>query len=186
VTAKTVAGQVEETFEYDALGRMTLAKRREDPNYQVSFDSYDDFGNVTSETQTVAGVTRTFTYDYHPAGSLQEANYPDVDGVFAYVRTGGQTDNGFDIRARMYAPVHGVMEDPATGSANAGLGNLLAALNGEQDATLEWNVSQGIEMGRPSRLHVAVERRGGKVVEVRVTGGAVLTCQGQIDVPEDS
>jgi trans-2,3-dihydro-3-hydroxyanthranilate isomerase len=78
------------------------------------------------------------------------------------------------------------MEDPATGSANAGLGNLLAALNGEQDATLEWNVSQGIEMGRPSRLHVAVERRGGKVVEVRVTGGAVVTCQGQIDVPENS
>jgi trans-2,3-dihydro-3-hydroxyanthranilate isomerase len=107
-----------------------------------------------------------------------------LDGVFTYVRVNKEGKNGVDIRARMYAPVHGVMEDPATGSANAGLANLLASLNGDQDATLEWNVSQGIEMGRPSRLHVTAERRDGKIVEVRVTGGAVVACRGQIDVPE--
>jgi len=107
-----------------------------------------------------------------------------LDGVFTYVRLNEKSKNGVDIRARMYAPVHGVMEDPATGSANAGLANLLASLNGDQDATLEWNVSQGIEMGRPSRLHVTAERRGGKIVEIRVTGGAVVACRGQIDVPE--
>ena len=107
-----------------------------------------------------------------------------LDGVFTYVRVNEDGENGVDIRARMYAPVHGVMEDPATGSANAGLANLLGSLNGDQDATLEWKVSQGIEMGRPSRLHVTAERRGGKIVEVRVTGGAVVACKGQIDVPE--
>ncbi len=106
--------------------------------------------------------------------------------MLTYARVNEDTENGVDIRARVYAPVHGVMEDPATGSANAGLANLLASLNGDKDATLHWHVSQGIEMGRPSRLHMTAERRGGKIVEVRVTGGAVVACRGQIDVPEDS
>jgi trans-2,3-dihydro-3-hydroxyanthranilate isomerase len=107
-----------------------------------------------------------------------------LDGVFAYTRVNGTSDNGFDIRARVYAPVHGVMEDPASGSANAGLANILASLSEEKDATLEWNVAQGVEMGRPSKLHVIAERRGGEVVEVRVAGGAVVACRGQIDVPK--
>jgi trans-2,3-dihydro-3-hydroxyanthranilate isomerase len=106
-----------------------------------------------------------------------------LDGVFPYVRVDRGSDNGVDIRARMYAPVHGVLEDPATGSANAGLANLLASLNEERDATIEWNVAQGIEMRRPSRLHVTAERRKGEVVEVRVAGSAVVACRGQIDVP---
>ncbi|HXV75412.1 MAG TPA: PhzF family phenazine biosynthesis protein [Candidatus Polarisedimenticolaceae bacterium] len=104
-----------------------------------------------------------------------------LDGVFGYVRTG---DNGVDFRARMFAPVHGVMEDPATGSANAGLANLLGSMHEERDATLTWTVAQGVEMGRPSRLLLTAERRGGKIVEVRVAGGAVIVCRGQIDVPE--
>jgi trans-2,3-dihydro-3-hydroxyanthranilate isomerase len=106
--------------------------------------------------------------------------------VFAYARIGEGSKNGVDIRARVYAPVHGVMEDPASGSANAGLANILASLSEEQDATLEWNVAQGVEMGRPSRLHVTAERRHGKVVEVRVAGGAVVVCRGQIDVSDGS
>jgi len=108
-----------------------------------------------------------------------------LDGVFVYVRGEDGARDGVDIRARVFEPMHGVMEDPATGSANAGLANLLASLNTEQDATLEWNVAQGIEMGRPSRLHLAAERRAGEVVEVRVTGQAVVACRGQIEVPAD-
>jgi trans-2,3-dihydro-3-hydroxyanthranilate isomerase len=107
-----------------------------------------------------------------------------LDGVFAYVRVDGKANGGVDIRARLYAPVHGVMEDPATGSANAGLANLLASLNDEPDATLEWEVAQGVEMGRPGRLHITAERRKGAVAEIRVAGGAVVACRGQIDVPE--
>jgi trans-2,3-dihydro-3-hydroxyanthranilate isomerase len=106
-----------------------------------------------------------------------------LDGVFAYVRLGEDAKNGVDVRARVYAPVHGVMEDPASGSANAGMANILASLSEEKDATLEWNVAQGVEMRRPSRLHVTAERRQGEVVEIRVAGGAVMACRGKIDVP---
>jgi trans-2,3-dihydro-3-hydroxyanthranilate isomerase len=110
-----------------------------------------------------------------------------LDGVFPYVRCrhGSGNGDGTDLRARMYAPVHGVMEDPATGSANAGLANLLASLDGESDGTLCWSVAQGIEMRRPSRLELTAERRAGRVVEVRVAGGAVVVCRGQIDVPAE-
>lgn len=107
-----------------------------------------------------------------------------LDGVFSYVRVDPAENDGAEIRARMFAPVHGVMEDPATGSANGGLANLLASLSDEPDGTLEWEVAQGIEMGRPSRLHVTAERRRGKVVEVRVAGGAIVVCRGRIEVPE--
>jgi trans-2,3-dihydro-3-hydroxyanthranilate isomerase len=84
----------------------------------------------------------------------------------------------------MYAPLHGVMEDPATGSANAGLANLVASLSDEQNATLEWNVAQGIEMGRPSQLRLTAERRQGEIAEIRVAGSAVVACRGQIQLPE--
>jgi len=107
-----------------------------------------------------------------------------LDGVFPYVRFNENSKNGVDVRARMYAPVHGVIEDAATGSANAGLANLLASLSKEQDATLQWDVAQGIEMRRPSRLHVTAERRKGAIVEVRVAGSAVVACRGKIDVPD--
>ena len=106
-----------------------------------------------------------------------------LDGVFGYVRMVDVQERGADIQARVFAPLHGVMEDPATGSANVGLGNLLASLNQEKNATLEWRVAQGIEMGRPSRLHVTAERRDGEVAEVRVAGSAVVVCRGQIAVP---
>ena len=106
-----------------------------------------------------------------------------LDGVFAYVRVNEDSSSDTHFRARMYAPVHGVMEDPASGSANAGLANLLASTSEERDATLEWNVEQGVEIARPSRLHVTAERREGEVVQVRVAGGAVEVCRGQIDVP---
>jgi trans-2,3-dihydro-3-hydroxyanthranilate isomerase len=104
-----------------------------------------------------------------------------LDGVFGYVRTG---EDGIDFRARMYAPVHGVMEDPATGSANAGLANLLGSLSDERDATLEWTVAQGVEMGRPSKLHLTAERREGEIAQVRVAGGAVVVCRGRIEVSD--
>ncbi len=109
-----------------------------------------------------------------------------LDGVFPYVRFDEDSTNGVDVRARMYAPVHGIMEDPASGSANAGLANLLASLSEEKDATLQWSVAQGIEMRRPSRLRVTAERRRGEIVEVRVAGSAVVACRGQIDIPEQS
>ena len=53
-----------------------------------------------------------------------------------------------------------------------------------QDGTIEAQViAQGVEMGRPSRLEIEVDKKAGAVTAVRVTGSAVLISEGQIEVP---
>jgi PhzF family phenazine biosynthesis protein len=58
------------------------------------------------------------------------------------------------IRARMFAPLAGIMEDPATGGAAAPLAALLLSLN--DAASGAWDITQGVEMG-PSQ-HLAHHR----------------------------
>ena len=96
--------------------------------------------------------------------------------VFMYVRRDGANH----VQARMFAPLTGVPEDPATGSASGGLGGLLASLDPRPDAELAVAIDQGVEMGRPSRIHVTAIRRGGQVAEVRVAGRCVPVMQGTI------
>jgi trans-2,3-dihydro-3-hydroxyanthranilate isomerase len=66
--------------------------------------------------------------------------------LFLYARDGNT------IRARMFAPLAGTWEDPATGSASATLGALLLSLDGGNRAAS--SIIQGVEMGRPSLLKV--------------------------------
>lgn len=93
----------------------------------------------------------------------------------------GQPD-GADIRARMFAPGMGITEDPATGSAAAALAGYLAAALPPGTGTLRWVVDQGIEMGRPSRLHVQCDREGDRVTAVRVGGASVMVAEGKLAV----
>ena len=100
-------------------------------------------------------------------------------GIHLYLRESG---GEIDIRARMFAPLHGVPEDPATGSANVALAGLLASLRPEPDISLETRIAQGIEMGRPSLLKAAAEKRGGQITRTRIGGRCVAVMTGTIDV----
>lgn len=91
---------------------------------------------------------------------------------------------GMDVRVRMFAPGSGVPEDPATGSAAAALGGYLAKADGRPDGMLSWMVEQGIEIGRPSVLHVEADREGGRTTAVRVGGSAVFVSRGTMSVPD--
>ena len=73
------------------------------------------------------------------------------------------------FRARDPFPVGGVVEDPATGAAAAALGAYLRA-RGEITAPASFEIVQGVEMGRPSRLTVSIV--AGEA-GVRVSGSAV-------------
>jgi trans-2,3-dihydro-3-hydroxyanthranilate isomerase len=90
--------------------------------------------------------------------------------------------DGADLRARMYAPSAGVAEDPATGSAAAALAGYLGAREGTRDGTLAWTIEQGIEMGRPSLIELAADKRDGEIVAVRVGGASVMVSEGTISV----
>lgn len=85
------------------------------------------------------------------------------------------------IRARMFAPLAGTIEDPATGSANAPLGALLLSLTRDERCELE--IVQGVEMGRPSHLYVTAWREGGGI-RATVGGTCVPVMRGDVIVEQ--
>ena len=89
------------------------------------------------------------------------------------------TRDGRRIRARMFGPLSGTWEDPATGSANATLGALLLSLSTDEEASFE--VTQGVEMGRPSSLRVTA-RRGADGIRASVAGCCVPVLSGEAKV----
>lgn len=98
--------------------------------------------------------------------------------LFPFSQADGR--DGVDLRARMFAPAFGVPEDPATGSAAAALAGFLARSAGPGSGTLRWVVEQGVEMGRPSRLHISCDREGARISGVRVGGSSVLVSEGRL------
>ena len=124
--------------------------------------------------------TRRALETAQPRAEVFSQNFPanGTTGIHLYVRDGS---DGFDIRARMFAPLLGVPEDPATGSANVALAGLLASLRPEPDLSLQLRIAQGAEMGRPSLLDASAEKRGGKVIETRIGGRCVAVMSGTIE-----
>jgi trans-2,3-dihydro-3-hydroxyanthranilate isomerase len=101
--------------------------------------------------------------------------------VFAADPDGGPTH----YRARVFTPGYNIPEDPATGSANACLGGYLATRAPERDAAFQWTVDQGIELGRPSRLHVEADKAAGTVTAIRVGGSSVIVSEGAMVLPSN-
>ena len=91
------------------------------------------------------------------------------------------SNDDFDLRTRMFAPLGGIPEDPATGSANCTLGALLAHCDPTRDGTWRWKIAQGVEMGRPSTLYATAVKRDGAVTEARIAGDSVFVAEGRID-----
>lgn len=91
-------------------------------------------------------------------------------------------NDGVDLRSRMFAPLDGVPEDPATGSANCTLAALLAHCAPKRDGEFAFRIAQGVEMGRPSRLDARATKRDGAVVASFVGGTSVAVAEGSIEV----
>jgi len=85
-------------------------------------------------------------------------------------------------KTRMFAPGGGVAEDPATGSA-AGPLALHAARHGLAPFGEEIEISQGVEIGRPSKLYARVDGTAEKVERVEVGGSAVVVARGEFRLP---
>ena len=98
--------------------------------------------------------------------------------IYLYTRS----KDDFDIRARMFAPLSGVPEDPATGSASCAVAGLLAHFDAQRDAHYSYRIAQGVEMGRPSTLTARAEKVGGAVTTTGVGGPCVTVSEGFIEV----
>ena len=85
-------------------------------------------------------------------------------------------------KTRMFAPGGGVAEDPATGSA-AGPLALHVARHGLAPFGEEIEITQGVEIDRPSKLYARVEGSAEKVERVEVGGSAVIVARGEFRLP---
>ena len=96
---------------------------------------------------------------------------------------------GSHVHGRLFAPGQGIIEDPATGSAAGPLGCYLSrygltAGGGEVRSVLE----QGIEMGRPSFLHIRIRHSDSdnEITAVHVGGTCCHMGTGQLELPGES
>ncbi len=108
--------------------------------------------------------------------------YPDLATRFSlhlYARREGDATR---LRARMFAPLGGTSEDPATGSANAALAALLTSLAPGENVDLTYDIQQGIEMGRPSQLTATARKTAEGPVLATVAGGCVPVMQGTVEL----
>jgi trans-2,3-dihydro-3-hydroxyanthranilate isomerase len=85
-------------------------------------------------------------------------------------------------KTRMFAPGGGVTEDPATGSA-AGPLALHVARHGLVPFGEEIEITQGVEIDRPSKLYARVDGSAEKVERVEVGGSAVIVARGEFRLP---
>jgi trans-2,3-dihydro-3-hydroxyanthranilate isomerase len=91
--------------------------------------------------------------------------------------------SGSRWKTRMFAPAGGVAEDPATGSA-AGPLALHLARHGRIAFGDEIEITQGVELGRPSKLFARVEGSPENVERVEVGGSAVTVAHGEFRLPD--
>jgi trans-2,3-dihydro-3-hydroxyanthranilate isomerase len=113
------------------------------------------------------------------AASQRHDDVADRFSLFVYARVAGEAAT---LRARMFAPLSHTPEDPATGSASATLGALLASLDPRADGEIAHVIHQGVEMGRPSRLEVSATKAAGAVTVARVGGGCVPVMKGVLSL----
>jgi trans-2,3-dihydro-3-hydroxyanthranilate isomerase len=147
--------------------------------------SPDDVLTTTHPPQ-MASVGLPFLVAELSSRSALERARADMDGIARLASEGVppdvhlyvQSGDEFDLRARMFAPLDGVPEDPATGSANCALAALLTHYRTESDGRFEWRIAQGVEMGRPSVLGARTEKKGGRVLSSWIGGTSVLVAEG--------
>jgi trans-2,3-dihydro-3-hydroxyanthranilate isomerase len=99
--------------------------------------------------------------------------------LLLYVRRDGDATR---LRARMFAPLGGVLEDPATGSACAALAALLTSMAVGANVDLHYEIEQGVEMGRPSLLIASGRKTQEGPVEATVAGSCVPAARGMLEV----
>ena len=103
-------------------------------------------------------------------------------GFASYIHAYTKRVEGFDLKARMFAPLDGVAEDPATGSANCALISLLSHYDPKSDFDKEWQITQGNEIGRPSVIKGRTEKKDGIVAKSFISGNSVLVSEGTLIV----
>jgi trans-2,3-dihydro-3-hydroxyanthranilate isomerase len=176
--------------ELTAPERLSLGQSLSIPSVAAAVSLAPDDIVITTHPPRVVSVGLPFVVVQLRDRAALERARPSMDALEALMAQGVTPDihlyihsaDEFDLRARMFAPLDGVPEDPATGSANCALAGLLTHLAPASDGSFHWRIAQGVEMGRPSLLEASAEKRDGDVVATRIGGTCVLVGEGSMEV----
>lgn len=103
-----------------------------------------------------------------------------IGTMSAYVYCRGGIDHRANFHARMFAPDLGITEDPATGSAVAAMSGAIHHFDALSPGHHALTIEQGVEMGRPSSIHLHIESTGKGIGRARIGGLAVKIAEGRI------
>ena len=110
-----------------------------------------------------------------------EPDYAALTRLTGIVGVNCFAGSGTRWKTRMFAPADGVPEDPATGSAAGPLAVHLAR-HGRIPFGEQIEITQGVEIGRPSTLFAKVEGSAEQVERVEVGGSAVVVARGEFSL----
>ena len=149
---------------------------------------------VTSHRPVIATVGNAFvvaelTPEALTAAVPDPARFQAAHAIFPHIGPGrlplylyardGETDGRPKLRARMFAPMSGTLEDAATGSAATPLAALLLSLGTARER--RYDIVQGVEMGRPSLLRASAHRAADGI-RASVGGGCVPMLKGEVSL----
>jgi len=113
------------------------------------------------------------------------AHFPGIEPMVApcpFVYCRESVNHDCDFHARMFAPHHGMPEDPATGSAAAAFAGAVVQFDAPVDGPHVVMIEQGVEMGRPSRIRLEIELEAGRISAARIGGHAIRVADGTLRV----
>jgi trans-2,3-dihydro-3-hydroxyanthranilate isomerase len=100
--------------------------------------------------------------------------------INAYVYCAEPIEPAHRFHVRMFAPHVGVPEDPATGAAAAAFAGVFVDSEQPADGQQAFVIEQGDAMGRPSRITVSLNIGGGRLLQARIGGEAVIVSEGRL------
>jgi predicted PhzF superfamily epimerase YddE/YHI9 len=139
-----------------------------------------DLEALGKPTTSYIGTDRT----YQVQDRLDEGWQTGLVASYLFFDQGIDSEGTRQLRTRCL----GSREDPATGSAASALSSYITLQEGiEGPLTRRYQVTQGVEMGRRSEIHVQVtlEESRDKIKEVLIGGVAVQTVEGKINIPSE-
>ncbi|HTZ43309.1 MAG TPA: PhzF family phenazine biosynthesis isomerase [Jatrophihabitans sp.] len=185
---ETAMGPVPIEFERDADGRNVVARMLQPVPAWQPYEHAEALLAALGVDESIVSVEEYRNGPRHvfvglPDLAALDAVTPDLRAMGRLLDMSGICFAGGGARwsIRMFSPAYGVNEDAATGSAAGPLAIHLA-----RHGLVGWGerieISQGVQIGRPSTMYARISRRGERIERVEVSGSAVVIGRGSLNV----
>jgi trans-2,3-dihydro-3-hydroxyanthranilate isomerase len=187
VELETGSGVVPVTLERDESGAIVFGRMAQPVPTVEPYQDADGLLEALGVERSQLPVERYDNGVQHTFVALESreavaALAPDLRALAAVdVNVSCFAGDGTSWKLRMFAPGLGVPEDPATGSAAGPLACHLCR-HGLVPWGTELEITQGVEIGRPSTLHARADGRDGVAELVEVGGCAVIVARGEFRI----